>query len=264
MNDNDLELQRLMNAAMDGVATAAESVRLRSILESQPAARSQFERLKGVVAALGHLEMEEPPASLKQNVLRAVRANATSARSASGWLGSLGSLPMLFRPWTTLAAGAALGVLAFGILSGNLMSRAGFDSRSMTGTMLPLGRNTVYRVIQSRQFRLPQGTVDAQALSGADGFALRLTTDVPAGTEVTVSYDPGDWAASSVRQEPAGNEVMLGTGRFSVRMLRSGPGHYLLDLGPKGRTASPLQISIHSPDGVVQGELEMRGVSPRG
>ena len=42
MNDNELELQRLMNAEMDGVATAAESVRLRSILETQPAARSQF------------------------------------------------------------------------------------------------------------------------------------------------------------------------------------------------------------------------------
>jgi hypothetical protein len=259
MTHNDLELTQLMNAQLDGELTAEESERLRQILDARPDMKAEYEKLGNVLATLDQLGMEDPPASLKQNVLRAVRANP-APKTSRGWLSTLFGGGGGIRPWTTLAMGAALGVLAFAILSGNLTSRAGSDSRSMTGTMLPVGRAATYRVIKSHQFTLAQGSIVAEALSGTDGSALRLTTDAPAGTEVTVSYDPGDWEARSVKQEPAGNEVMLGTGRLSVRMLRPGHGQYLLDLVPRGSAGSPLQIAIHSPDGFVQGELEMRSI----
>lgn len=257
MNDNDRELQRLMNAEMDGVATAAESVRLRSILETQPDARSQFERLKGVVAALAHLEMEEPPASIKQDVLRAVRTNAAPVRSPRRWLGAL---PMLFQPWTTLAAGAALGVLVFALLTGNLMSHPGGDTRNWTGAMLPLRGGDSYRVIGSRHFTLARGSVLAQTLAGQEGLALRLASDAPVGTEMDVTYETGEWDAVSVKQETAGNEVMLGTGRLSVRIRQPGHSQYLLELARRGSAGSPLRITIHSPDGYVQGELDTRAL----
>jgi len=263
MNDKDRELQQLMNAEMDGVATARESARLRSILETRPDARSQFERLRGVVTALEHLEMEEPPASLKQDVLRAVRTNAAPAPEPSGWIASLAawmSGGFVARQAFSFAAGAALGVLVFAILTGNPMSRPGGDFRSWTGAMLPLRGADSYRVIGSREFTLARGSVLAQTLSGRDGFALRLASDAPVGTEVAVTFEPGDWDAVSLKQEAAGNEVMLGTGRLSVRIRQPGHSQYLLELARRGRAGSPLRIAIHSPDGYVQGELDTRAL----
>lgn len=263
MNDKDRELQDLMNAEVDGVATAQESARLRSILETQPGARSEFERLKGVVAALEHLEMEEPPASLKQDVLRSVRTSAAPARERNGWAASIaswmrgGAGP---RQAYSFAAGAALGVLVFALLTGNLMSRPGLDSRSWTGAMLPIRGTDSYRVVSSRAFTLAQGSVLAEALSTRRGLAVRLTSDVPVGTELTLTYQPGDWDVVSVHQETTGNEVMLGTGRLSVRIRRPGHSQYLLELARKGTAGSPLRMAIHSPDGYVQGELDMRAL----
>ncbi len=126
----------------------------------------------------------------------------------------------------------------------------------MTGAMLPLAGNDTYRLIGSREFTLRQGHVLAEALSGREGFALRLTADVPLGTELVASFEPGDWAVKTVGQIPAGNEVLLGTGRLSVRIQRSGQSQYLLYLARKGTAGSPLRIAIHSSDGFLQGELD--------
>ena len=263
MSHHDADLTRIMNAQLDGEATAEESERLRALLETRPDLKAEYEKLGRVVATLDQLGMEEPPASLKQDVLRAVRAKTAPERGPRAWLGYLSLVfggQGGFRPLPAFAAGAALGVLAFALLTGTLTSRPGVDSRSMTGAMLPVGRADTYRVISSRQFTLRPGTVLTEVLSGATGSALRLTADVPVGTVITVSFQPDDWGAVSVSQETAGNEVMLGTGRLSVRMLRPGQGVYLLGLDRRGPAGSPLRISIHSPDGSVQGELETRAV----
>jgi len=257
MNDNDRELKELMSAELDGMATPEESLRLRRVLEQRPDLNAEYEKLGGVMAALGELCMETPPPSLKQDVLRAVRAKAAPERG--GWLGTLAAIfkgGLSLRPAYTFAAGAAMGVLVFAVLSGNLTGRAGVDTRSMTGAMLPLAGNDTYRLIGSREFTLRQGHVLAEALSGREGFVLRLTADVPLGTELVASFEPGDWGVKTVGQIPAGNEVLLGTGRLSVRIQRSGQSQYLLYLARKGTAGSPLRIAIHSSDGFLQGELD--------
>jgi hypothetical protein len=261
MNDDDRGLQELMNAQLDGVATAEESERLRHVLESRADLRAEYEKLGGVILALEQLGMEEPPAALKLDVLRAVRVNTATERERGGWLGTVAALfgggrgP---RQATSFAAGAALGVLLFAILSGQLTTRQGADTRSMTGTMLPLSGSGSGRLISSHEFTLHRGRVLAETLSGRDGFDLRLTSDAPVGTEVVASFEPGDWVATSVGQNATGNEVMLGTGRLSVRIRQPGQSQYLLHLARRGPAGSSLRIAIHSPDGFVQGELETR------
>jgi anti-sigma factor RsiW len=261
MNDNDRGLQELMNAQLDGVATAEESERLRHVLESRADLRAEYEKLGGVIAALDQLGMEEPPAALKQDVLRAVRVNTATGRERGGWLGTVAALfaggPGL-RQAASFAAGAALGVLLFAALSGHVSVLPGTDTRSMTGTMLPLSGDATYRPIHSHEFTLPRGRVLAETLSDRDGLALRLTSDAPVGTELVATFEPGDWGPTSVGQAATGNEVMLGTGRLSVRIRQPGQSQYLLHLARRGPAGSSLRIAIHSPDGFVQGELETR------
>jgi len=263
MNDNDRELLTLMNAELDGQATPEESDRLHRAMESRPELKAEYAKLGGVVATLGQLCMEEPPASLKQDVLRAIRTQAVPKPASRGWIASLASFfggGMSLRPAYTFAAGAALGVLAFAVLSGNLTGR--MDSRSMTGAMLPLPSDS-YRVLSSRDFALGQGRVRAEALSHGGLVAIRITGEAPAGTQVEAAFDPGAFSPVSWHQIPAGNEVVLGSGRLSVTMQRQGQSQYLLELARTGPSGSPFRISIHSPDGYVQGELAT-SVGPSG
>ena len=89
---------------------------------------------------------------------------------------------------------------------------------------------------------------------------VRISADAPQGTDLVVAFDPADWSPSGMRQQAVGNEVMLGMGRLSVRILRSGQSQYLLYLARRGPAGSPFRISIHSPDGYVHGELETRAL----
>jgi hypothetical protein len=259
MNDNDRELERLMNDQLDGIATSEESERLSRALESREDLRLEYRKLGGVFGALSRIEIEEPPPSLKQGVLRAIRAKEADATARQSWLDSIVALVRGgagFRYTYSFAAGAALGVLAFALLSGNLATRPGADSRSFTGTMAPFVGERSYQHIGSRDFSLRDGHVLAETLSGQDGFLVRITADTPVGSELVLSFDPAAWSPVGVRQQTTGNEVMLGMGRLSVRMQRLGQSQYLLYLARRGPAGSPLRIAIHSPDGYVQGELE--------
>ncbi len=258
-NDNDRELERLMNERLDGVATTEDCERLSRALESREDLRLEYRRLGGVFTALSRIEMEEPPASLKQGVLRAIRAKEADAAAKKGWLDAIVALVRgrtTFRYAYSFAAGAALGVLAFALLSGNLPARPGADSRSFSGTMAPFATDGVYQHISSRVFSLRDGRVLAEALSGSGGLLIRIAADAPLGSDVTLSFDPAAWSPTGVRQDPAGNEVMLGTGRLSVRMQQSGQSQYLLYLARRGPAGSPLRIAVHSPADTIQGELE--------
>jgi hypothetical protein len=176
-------------------------------------------------------------------------------------IGWVASLVEAFRSLVTprqglaLAVGAALGVLGLTVLNGGFGPRAGIDSRSFSGTMAPLGSASYYQHISSKQFGLRDARIGTDALSAGGEVVARVVANAPAGSEIVVEFDPSDWTATGVKQEPAGNEVMLGSGRLSVRMQSSGTSQYLLYLARKGQAESPLRISIHSPGGYVQGEL---------
>jgi len=263
MNANDRELERLMNDQLDGTATPEESERLSRALESREEVRSEYRKLGGVFAALSRIEIEDPPASLKEGILRGIRANDAEEGAKQSWLDSILALVRGragFRYAYSFAAGAALGVLAFALLSGNLATRAGSDSRSFTGTMAPFAAERSYQHIGRRDFNLRDGRVLTETLAGPDGLLVRVDADTPVGSELVLSFDPADWSAVGVRQQTTGNEVMLGMGRLSVRMQRIGQSQYLLYLARRGPAGSPLRIAIHSPDGYLQGELETRAL----
>ncbi len=263
MNDSDRELRRLMNDQFDGTATSEESERLNRALESRDDVRLEYKKLGGVFAVLSRIEMEEPPESLKEGVLRSIRAQRSHAPARTGRLRSLAELlyrGAAIRYAYSFAAGAAAAVLVLALLSGNVLTRPGTDSRPFTGTMAPLAIGGSYHHISQRDLVLRDGRISAEALSDRDGFLVRISASAPQGTDLDVAFDPADWSPVGVRQEAAGNEVMLGTGRLSVRIQRSGQSQYLLYLARKGPAGSPFRISIHSPDGYVQGELETRAL----
>ncbi|TMQ60231.1 MAG: hypothetical protein E6K76_02580 [Candidatus Eisenbacteria bacterium] len=261
---NDRKLQRLMNDQLDGIATPAESERLRRELASSEDARIEYRNLGGVFDVLNRAEMEDPPPDLKQNVMQAIRHRAVTVPVPvrRSWLESI-KAAFRTRPAFgyaySFAAGAALAILTFTLLSGNLLTKSGVESGPFTGTMLPASGLSHLRRTDSREFTFRGGRVLAEMLSGRDGLVARITARAPQGTEVEVSFDPGQLDAVALRQHPvAPNDVLLGSGRLSVRIRHIGESQYLLYLARRGPAGSPLRIAIHSPDGLVQGELETR------
>ena len=255
---NDTKLRQLMNNQLDGVATPEESEQLTRALESREDLRSEYRQLGGVFAVLSRVEMEDPPQELKQNVMRAIRQRDV-ASSRIGWLDSIRAA---FRSRTaySFAAGAALGILVFALLTGNLMTRMGTDAGPFTGTMARPSRTDSYQRISSRDFVLRTGKGRVEMLSGKEGYLARIVSTAPPGTDLVLSFDAGVWSVEGLRQGLSGNrnEVMLGFGRLSVRIQQSGQSQYLLYLARKEAAGSPLRIAIHSPDESVSGELDVR------
>jgi len=251
---NDRELRQLMNNQLDGVATPEESERLRRALDSREDLRSEYRKLGGVFGVLSRVDMEEPPPDLKQNVMREVRRRAAVPSRIS----RLDSIRAAFRGWSaySFAAGAALGVLAFALLTGNFTTPPGTDVAPYTGTMARPSGPVSYHRISSRYFALRTGKVLVEVLSGSDGYLARIATTAPPGTGLVLSFDPAAWDVEGLRQRQAGNEVMLGFGRLSVRIRQFGESQYLLYLARKGPAGSPLRIVIQSPDEYVSGELD--------
>ena len=265
---NDQELQRLMNDQLDGVLSPEDSERLSRFLQSSEKAQGEYQRLGRVFTALSQPSLEEPPAELKQNVLRQIRLRSAAAPAREGWLETIVSafrVRPAFRYAYSFAAGAALGVLAFAVLSGNVMNRAGVDLSPVTGTMMAPSEGVMYQRIASRDFKLRDGRILAETLLAKDQLLARLTLEAAPGTDMVLEFDPAAWGALAVRQETAGNEVMLGSGRLSIRIQRLGQSQYLLYLARRGPAGSPLRIVIHSPDGFVHGGLatELSGPAAR-
>ena len=251
---NDKELQQLMNNQLDGIATPEESERLSRALDSREDLRAEYRKLGGVFAVLSRVDVEEPPSDLKQNVMREIRRRE-AAPSRIGRFHWIRAALQAISPYS-FAAGAALGVLAFALLTGNLITRPGADVGRFMGTMGgPFGQATYHR-ISSRDFVLRTGVVHVEVLSGGDEYLARIASTAPPGTDLVLSFDPAVWSVEGLRQQgTAGNEVMLGIGRLSVRMQQLGESQYLLYLARKGPAGSPLRIAIHSQEESVNGEL---------
>jgi hypothetical protein len=251
---NDRELQLLMNNQLDGIATPEESERLSRALDSREDLRAEYRKLSGVFTVLSRVDMEEPPADLKQSVMREIRRRET-VPSRVGRFEWVRDAFRAISPYS-FAAGAALGVLAFALLTGNLTTRPGTDVGRFMGTMAsPFGPATYHR-ISSRDFALRTGAVHVEVLSDGDEYLARIASTAPPGTDLVLSFDPAVWSVEGLRQQrSAGNEVMLGIGRLSVRMQQLGESQYLLYLARKGPAGSPLRIAIHSQEESVNGEL---------
>lgn len=123
-------LDDLIQRVLDGEATAGEQTRLESLLASDPAARARHDELSRVFAALAPLPSEDPPAGLRDEVMRAVRGAAPAwapSSARAGRASSEGGRAVVFarpslRPsfsWLRIALPAAAAAVAAVVLFAN-------------------------------------------------------------------------------------------------------------------------------------------------
>jgi len=123
------EILELIHAAIDGVATEAEQLRLRDAIARDPAVRDEYRRLQGLSELLSRVEPEEPPAGLVPSVMRAVRARRGSVRAF--WPGGR----MAVRYAYAVAAGTVIGALGLHWASGGGLFAPAIPERDAGATM---------------------------------------------------------------------------------------------------------------------------------
>ncbi len=235
-------LDELIQRVLDGDATAAERAGLEARIASDPEARSRREEMERVFQALGDARSEDPPAGLRDDILRAVggaapawrRTPARAGRPAFSWFRLV--LPV---------AGAVAAVVIF---------------VSWQGVNHTVSRDGVSGAMSAAE---PQGTlrlgsggdkVLVRPLKLANGFRLTVQAgDSPvrvvletAGTGVTLRLPGHDAAKATTRIEAsvAANslEVIEGASRTPVAVIR-------VTATPEGGTPR-------------HGEVVLRGLQP--
>lgn len=146
----DERLTQMINAAADGELSADDQIELDQQLADSVEARAYHAQLEQMEAALRSIEQIEPPAVLRQQILRRIKlphASASASASASdsdpasrpgfvsGLLAEFGRVPALMRYGVTAAAGLLLAVAFYETTSGSI-GGAGADFHQMAGTMV--------------------------------------------------------------------------------------------------------------------------------
>ncbi len=183
----------LIHAAIDGIATEAEQLRLRDAIARDVEVRDEYRRLQGLSDLLSRVEPEEPPARLVPNVMREVRAHRGGVRAV--WPGGRVAVRYAY----AVAAGAMIGALGLHLASGG----------SLFAPAVPEGDVGATIGAPARADRLDL------APAGVHGFAtLRMS---PAGTAIGLDLKAVGPVEFVLRYEPATDG-----GRVDVVVVRSG------------------------------------------
>ncbi len=128
----------LINGEVDGENSAEESETLRKILAQDPEAKKLLEDLKKLERNISSISSVDPPASLKQSVMRAVQEKHAPARAGARKFSLLDFLfPVRSLPRFGFAfSGGVLAGIALVVLYFTVISHPPIDDRDATGTIL--------------------------------------------------------------------------------------------------------------------------------
>ena len=180
------EILELIHAEIDGVATAAEQVRLRDLISRNSEVREEYRRLRGLFDVLGQVEPAAPPAHLAGHVLREVRTRreATSRGFADRVRALFPNGRLAVRYAYAVAAGAVLGVAGLHLVSGGGFFGPVVPERDAGATIAPYpGR--------SRLDLRPAGVRGVATVQpSASGNAIELDLESATPVDLLLHYDP--------------------------------------------------------------------------
>jgi hypothetical protein len=249
--------ETIIHEDLDGVASPEDRARLRELIARDPAVRAYYQDMQALSRSLREVGLEEPPASLKAGILRAVDRMPVPSRpmepaphppAAGSWWGGL-IAAFLARPVLgggfVFASGIAVGLLLF-TLFGHSPT---LDPQGLTGSMTPTEQ------IQ----RLGQKTIDFEGVHGRmetglsnQGPCLYLELDASAEAEITVAFaDPSHTFRGFHQERPENGLVSFDAG--GLRILHHGTNRYLLTESPE--TPGDVQVRIHVGDRTLEEHL---------
>ena len=177
------ELDDLIQRVLDGEATPAERERFAARLAADPGLRRRHGELASAFRAVATATLAEPPAGLRDDILRTVRAAPEAKMSSAATPGSARARVDAVRRWPRLVLPAGAIALALAVLwvSGRLPGVDGARER-VAGTMSGRGTDTPLSLGSGASAVLVSGHLEGT------GFTLRVRAgSVPAHVEVAAA-----------------------------------------------------------------------------
>lgn len=253
------ELQALIQADIDGVATDKERAKLRELLANDAEARAEHQRLCELRAFLGTIQPEQPPTQLLSQVMRRIRTESAAAPEGGflrkifgSWPGGRVALPYAY----AAAAGVAVGVLGYHLVV--VGSSFGHDAleRDAVATIgsAPAG-------LETGRLALTAGAFKGSATLRQLDETLAIDLDLPAQglLDVSLAYDPAAVKIIGISNKTDGdNRVAMADG--IVRWSQSGPQKLTVFLASRTPAGSRIEVRFAG-QGVAGGEgsLEIPG-----
>lgn len=245
------ELHELIQADIDGAGSPADRARLELLLEHDPAAREEHQRLLRLRDLLDSVPPAAPPPELAANVMRRVRAERAPAgggivrRMFGSWPSGRIAIPYAY----AAAAGAAIGILGFHVLTGGGSLGPDGIEREAAATIgsAPLG-------VEAGRLSLTAGSISGSATLRSLDAGLALDVELPAGSTLAVSvgYDPAAVKFLGISNRSGGVEQISVAGG-TVRWSQSQPQRMTVFLAPRSQAPSQVQVRFTGEDGVSGG-----------
>lgn len=219
-------LIKLMNLAIDGVATPRERADLESALAANPEARSYYDSLSRMVERLNADPMPEPPVELEPRILDAVH-HASVHRPAPVTASRRGFFSPGLRPWSTFGLGLAAGVLIVAVIDnghlGNWNASRQVNPGTVSGSMVT--SDGPQKTIGIIPVEAKDGTTSGEASIYQEGSAMvvhvQLQSTVP--VEWRVEFDPDAWTLARVERVGTATSAFTAD-RTSVQGSHTGEG----------------------------------------
>jgi hypothetical protein len=197
---------------------------------------------------LDRAQRVEPPADLKQNVLRAIEGRAPATKRWA-WLEiwSAGfkrpALAMVY----PFAVGAIAGIVGFVLLTGRVDLGAPGGAGGMSGAMIPTAPHAKATPVDAQSFELNGANIRLETARRGDQVETSVAIGGRRDVEVTLRFDPNRLAPITFRQDrPWDGKMEYGSG--VIRLAQSGERRYEIVFAESGAGDAPIQVTM-----VVQG-----------
>jgi hypothetical protein len=248
-------LDDLIQRALEGEVTADERTRLEARLAAEPAARIRYDELSRAFEALGSVPLAEPPAGMRDEVMRAVRGAAPAWAAASARAGRSMAAPRPARragrpafAWLRIALPLAAGAAAALVLIANWQGspwRTGGER--VSGTMSGLRSTDALRLGEGASAVLVRWNPSRA------GFELRLQAgDTPVQVVLETPTAGATLSLASAAPAPSTRvETALAANAVGV-VLGTAPG-----------ARATVRVRVTRPDGTTaSGEVGLQGLRP--
>jgi hypothetical protein len=239
-----------MHRELDGVNSPEETAELKTLLGSDPEARTYFENLNKLGEMLSAVPEVDPPRELKAGVMKAVRKATEPATTPvitpvadpglyDGFLNNfLGAFRGRWAYALTFSAGIAAGILGFTAFGDSVSP----GNEGLTGTMAPTHD---FVTVGKQDFNQAGVVGSVETQYAADHLVATIDVASPEDLDIVFEFDgkvlnPLGFHQSS--PHPMG--ITAEPGQFKVR--HRGENSYVFTLGYPARTASEVHVKFYS------------------
>ncbi|MGE5176166.1 MAG: hypothetical protein ACM3JJ_07285 [Hyphomicrobiales bacterium] len=203
---------------------------------------------EAVAKLLDRAEMVDPPADLRDNVVRTIEARRPAKRRWA-WLELFSAgfrrptLGMVY----PFAVGAIAGIVGFAVLSGKMDLGAPGGSGGMSGAMVPTAPHAKASPVDAQRFELNGANIRLETVRQGGQVEATVSVEGRRDADVTLRFDANRLAPISFRQDGPWDGTMECRAGV-IRIVQSGQRRYGIVFQESGAGDAPIRVTM-----VVQG-----------